>query len=72
MGSILIQISRRGKKPHEHKNFSTTKTPKKILKKTFLALSHLKPNEGEIIDHAVAVRNALILMPTGGNKSLFF
>ena len=39
MGSILIEISRRGKKPHEHKKFQHDKnTEKKMLQ--------LEPNLG--------------------------
>ena len=71
MGSILIEISRRGKKPHEYKNFSMTKTPKEILKNVF-GFDSFKTLQGEIIDHAVAGGDALILMPTGGGKSLCY
>jgi ATP-dependent DNA helicase RecQ len=71
MGSILIEISRRGKKPHEYRNFSMTTTPKEILKNVF-GFDSFKTLQGEIIDHAVAGGNALILMPTGGGKSLCY
>jgi ATP-dependent DNA helicase RecQ len=71
MGSILIEISRRGKKPHGYKNFNMTKTPKEILK-TFFGFDSFKTMQGEIIDHTVAGGDALILMPTGRGKSLCY
>ena len=71
MGCILIEIRRRGKKPHEYKNFSMTKIPKEILKNVF-GFDSFKTLQGEIIDHAVADGDALILMPTGGGKSLCY
>ena len=71
MGCILIEIRRRGKKPHEYKNLSMTKTPKEILKNVF-GFDSFKTLQGEIIDHAVAGGDALILMPTGGGKSLCY
>jgi ATP-dependent DNA helicase RecQ len=71
MDIILIEISRRGNKPHEYKIFSITKTPKEILKIVF-GFDSFKTLQGEIIDHAVAGGDALILMPTGGGKSLCY
>ena len=71
MGSILIEISRSGNKPHEYKNLSMTKTPKEILKNVF-GFDSFKTLQGEIIDHAIAGGDALILMPTGGGKSLCY
>ena len=71
MSSILIEIRRRGKKPHEYKNFRMTKSPKEILKNIF-GFDSFKTLQGEIIDHAVAGGDALILMPTGGGKSLCY
>ena len=71
MGSILIEISRRGKKPHEYKNFSMTKTPKEILKTVF-GFDSFKTMQGKIIHHAVAGGDALILMPTGRGKYLCY
>jgi ATP-dependent DNA helicase RecQ len=51
-------------------NISTgEKYRKKILKNVF-GFESFKTLEGEIIDHAVTNGNALILMPTGGGKSL--
>jgi ATP-dependent DNA helicase RecQ len=71
MDSILIEISRRGKKPHEFKNFSMTKTPKEILRNVF-DFDSFKTLQSEINDHAVAGGDALILMPTDGGKSLCY
>jgi ATP-dependent DNA helicase RecQ len=48
-----------------------TKTPKEILKNVF-GFDSFKNLQGEIIDHAVAGGDALILMPTGGGKSLCY
>lgn len=48
-----------------------TKTPKEILKNVF-GFDSFKTLQGEVIDHAVAGGDALILMPTGGGKSLCY
>ena len=48
-----------------------TKTPKEILKNVF-GFDSFKTLQGEIIDHAVSGGDALILMPTGGGKSLCY
>lgn len=47
------------------------KTPIEILKNIF-GFDSFKSLQGEIIDHAVAGGDALILMPTGGGKSLCY
>ena len=53
-------------------NISTgEKYRKKILKNVF-GFDSFKTLQGEIIDHAVADGDALILMPTGGGKSLCY
>jgi len=47
------------------------KTPKEILKNVF-GFDSFKSLQGEIIEHAVAGGDALVLMPTGGGKSLCY
>lgn len=48
-----------------------TRTPKEILKTVF-GFDSFKGLQSEIIDHAVAGGDALVLMPTGGGKSLCY
>src|SRR3989339_2311 len=46
-------------------------TKEHILKKHF-GFDHFLPLQAEIIDHVLARNNALVLMPTGGGKSVCF
>jgi ATP-dependent DNA helicase RecQ len=48
-----------------------TRTPKEILKTVF-GFDSFKGLQNEIIDHAIAGGDALVLMPTGGGKSLCY
>jgi superfamily II DNA helicase RecQ len=65
MDSILIEISRRGKKPHEYKNFSMTKIPKKILKNVF-GFDSFKTLRGE---KTVLLREESYSKKTGRSKN---
>ena len=46
-------------------------TPQSILQEVF-GYPHFRGPQAEIIDHVIAVGDALVLMPTGGGKSLCY
>src|SRR5665811_2375009 len=42
------------------------------LLQSVFGYSHFRDNQGEIIEHLIAGNDAMVLMPTGGGKSLCF
>jgi len=56
---------------NETMDFTGKMTKQDALKKYF-GYETFYPLQAEIIDHALAGKNALVLMPTGGGKSVCF
>jgi len=46
-------------------------TPKKILKEVF-GFDEFRPLQGDIIEYAMSGQDAVVVMPTGGGKSICF
>lgn len=49
----------------------TNITPEKILQKYF-GYSKFRPHQGEVINHVLSGNDAVVLMPTGGGKSICY
>ena len=50
---------------------SSAGTARELLRQTF-GYPTFRPGQGEVVDHVVAGGDALVLMPTGGGKSLCY